>query len=217
MMRFLIVDDHDIVLQGIRRLVENAYPGAEIAEACEARAALVQVRGGNWDAILLDISMPGMSGLEVLQQIKATYPKLPVLMLSAHTEKMYAIRAFKLGASGFVNKDNTRQELLTALQTILAGNKYVAPTLAGDMAAYLFEKKSSPEREAGALPHEQLSDRELEVLTRLAKGEKVGDIAIAMGLSVSAVSTYRGRILKKLDADGTADLIRYAVEHGLRI
>jgi len=162
----------------------------------------------NWDLIITDISMPGRSGMEALQQIKMEYPKLPVLVLSGHTEEQYAMRALKAGASGYLNKDTAPEELLQAVRRILQGKKYITSNIADKLIADL-------DKDGEKQPHELLSDREFEVFKLIASGKSVSDIATQMLLSVTTVSTYRARVLAKMNLKTNADLTIYAIENKL--
>lgn len=214
MLRFLVADDHDVVCQGVQHILKQEFPDAFVAQAHNAGEVWQQLRVGRWDAVVLDIGMPGQSGLEILKEIKERWPALPVLMLSAHAEKLYAIRALKIGAAGYLNKESTSRELAGAVRQVLDGGKYLTSALAEQLADYIADGKGKSKDQ---LAHESLTDREYQVLCLLAQGRKVGEIADSMALSVSAVSTYRARILKKLQVESTAEIVRYAIEHDLRI
>ena len=164
-----------------------------------------------YDMVLLDISLPGKSGLDILRLIKKAKPKLPVVMLSVHTEEQYAMRAFKAGASGYLTKESAPEELISALRKISCGGKYVTSSLAEKMAFAITAIKREK------LPHERLSDREYEVMCMIASGKTINQIAKKLSLSGSAVSTYRARILEKMKMSSTSDIIRYVVRHGLLV
>ncbi len=208
MTRILIADDHEIVRRGLKEILAAAFEKAEVGEARDSREAIQQVMQKDWDAMLLDINMPGRSGLEVLEEVKRLRPKLPVLVLSAYPEEDYAVRALKLGASGYLSKRSASDELLVAIRKALAGGKYVTATLAEKLAASL---GSAIQQE----PHEALSNRELQVLRMIAGGETVKEIAAELSLSEKTVGTYRTRISEKMGLGTNVELTRYAIQHGL--
>lgn len=207
-MRFLIADDHAVVRRGLREILEEEIPGAEFGEAADTREALEQIRKHDWDVVVLDITMPGGSGLDVLRDSKGIRPNLAVLVLSMHPEDQYAVRALKAGAAGYLTKESAPEELVTAIRTILAGRKYVSASLAQGLALRLANGNDGP-------LHETLSDREHEVMLMLAAGTMVSHIAEELSLSVKTVSTYRTRILDKMGMKTNADLTRYAMENDL--
>jgi len=204
----LIVDDHPILRKGIRDLLLQEGAFATIVEADNAEAALSEVRREPWDLLILDVALPDKHGLEVLKEVKLLRPTLPVLMLSLYPEREFALRAFKAGASGYLTKDRAPSELLTAVKEIVAGRRYITSSLADQMATFLGTGQP-------ATPHDMLSDREIEVLRLLGQGKTVSTIADDIALSVKTISTYRARLLEKLQLRTTADLVRYAVEHHL--
>jgi two-component system, NarL family, invasion response regulator UvrY len=199
MRRFLIADDHDVVRRGLKQILFDAFPSAIVAEVTNAEDLLKKVGLEEWDAVISDISMPGRSGLEILQQIRQDHPKLPVLILSVHSEDHYAIRVLKAGASGYLNKESAADELVRAINHLLLGKKYITPSLGEKMATML-------DRDKEKLPHEYLSDREFEVFKLLAAGKSVSEIARMMSLSVTTVSTYRARIMTKMNLKTNSDL-----------
>ena len=207
-MKFLIADDYPIVRKGLIQLLREEFPDAEITETSNSPEALEEVRKQVLDIILLDISMPGRNGIETLKQIRAEGIKTPILMLSMHPEEQYALRALKAGASGFLNKESANEELLVAVHKVLAGRKYISSSLAEKLAGSFGETVEKPE-------HELLSDREMQVLQRIASGKTVSDIAEEIFLSVNTISTYRTRILEKLSLHNNAELTRYALDNGL--
>ena len=207
-MRILIADDHALVRKGLRQLLAEALPQVEFGEASNAQEALDLVWGNHWNVLLMDITMPGRSGLDLLKQLKQDRPELPVLVLSAHPEEDYALRVLKAGAAGFLNKDAAVEELLAAIRKVAAGGKYVSPSVGETLA-------ESVETLAPHPRHEDLSDREFEVFRLLASGKAVSEIAAQLSLSVKTISTYRTRLLQKLHVKGNAELIRYAVQHRL--
>ncbi|HXD79925.1 MAG TPA: response regulator transcription factor [Puia sp.] len=208
MLRILIADDHAVVRKGLRQILLEEFPTAEIVETPDAATLFLKVLREEWDVVITDISMPDKSGLEVLQQIRRDYPRLPVLILSAHSEDQYAIRSLKAGASGYLCKDSASEELVGAMRRILLGKRYITASLAEKLAFQL-------DQDADRLPHESLSDREFEVLKFLAAGKSVSEIAGQLCLSVTTISTYRARILAKMDLKTNYDLTRYAMENKL--
>jgi two-component system, NarL family, invasion response regulator UvrY len=205
MLRILTVDDHEVVRRGLKEMFPES--SATFGEARSGAEALTLVREQPWDVVILDISLGGRNGLEVLGDIKQLKPTLPVLILSMHAEEQYAVRAFKAGASGYVNKASPGEELRRAILKIVKGGQYVGPSLAEKIVLQL----TRPEQ----LPHESLSDRELEVLLSIASGKTVGEIAQQLSLSDKTISTYRRRILDKMDMKTNAELTHYAIRNGL--
>jgi len=204
----LIVDDHAVVRQGLIRILAESperWVGEEAGTAGEA-LKLIKIR--SYDAVVLDISMPDMNGLEALRAIKALRPGQPVLILSVHPEEQYAVRALRWGASAYLTKDSAPEELLKALAAALRGRRYIGASLAEKLVDALDGTSGKP-------LHENLSDREFEVFERLARGRSVGEIAIELFLSPKTVSTYRRRILEKLGLETTAQIIHYAARNGL--
>ena len=208
MIQILIVDDHAILRRGLQEILEREFRDVRIGGAGTAEQALTQLDSEKWDLVILDITMPGRSGVDVLRNLKALRPKLPVLVLSMHPEDQYGKRVLKAGASGYMNKESAPEELIKAVRKLLSGGRYVSPTLAETLAVDLG-------RDDGTPAHERLSDREFEVLRKMASGKTVGQIAQELHLSVPTVSTYRARILEKMGMSNTAELIRYAVSHHL--
>jgi len=208
MQSVLIVDDHAVVRQGLRQILADALSAVQIDEASNADEALGLVLKKNYDLVMLDISLPGRSGLELLRDIKYQQPSLPVLVLSVHPEDQMGVRILKAGASGYVNKDCEPLELVRAVNKVLSGGRYVSPTLAERLVLDI-------QSDAGKPPHELLSDREFEVLCAIARGKSVSEIARDLGLSVKTVSTYRARILDKMHMKTNAELTHYAVREGL--
>jgi two-component system, NarL family, invasion response regulator UvrY len=207
-MNILIADDHAIVRKGLIQLLREGYPAVNIFEAVNSAEAIDVTRTNQLDVILLDISMPGRNGIETLKQLRVDGVKAPVLMLSMHPEGQYAIRCLKAGASGFINKETATEELLGAVQRVLAGKKYITPAVAEKLAETMSDHGEKP-------PHESLSDRELQVLNLIASGKTVSEIAEQIFLSVNTISTYRSRILEKLKLSNNAELTRYAIENDL--
>ncbi len=206
-MRILIADDHAIVRMGLRQIVEQ-MAHVSVEEVVNGQEVLVKIREERWDALILDISMPGGNGLDVLQEVKHMLPNLPVLVLSVHPEDQYAMRVLKAGASGYMNKDCAPGELLLAIQKVIAGGKYISPTLAERLAFVISGNFDG-------LPHEILSDREYRVLVMIGSGKSVSEIANELTLSVKTVSTYRTRVLEKLNMRNNAELIRYTIDKQL--
>jgi DNA-binding NarL/FixJ family response regulator len=207
MMRVLIADDHAIVRKGLRQIAEESGQ-ISVGEACNGQEALDKLRQERWEALVLDINMPGRHGLDVLQSVRDLQPGLPVLILSMHSEDQYAMRVLKAGASGYMNKDAAPDELVQAIQKVVAGGKYISPSLAEKLA---FEISGNTEKE----PHEKLSDREYRVLVMIGAGRSVGQIADDLALSVKTISTYRSRVLEKMNLSTNADMIRYVIDHNL--
>jgi DNA-binding NarL/FixJ family response regulator len=210
MMRALIVDDHAILRIGLKRLLADAFPGAAFGEASDARQALEQLKKKEWDVALLDITLPGKNGLDLLKELKLARPKLPVLVLSAHPEDQFAVRALKAGAGGYMTKESAPEELVKAVRKILAGGRYVSPTLAEKLALTVG-------KDSTRTPHETLSDREYEVMCRIASGKTVKEIADELSLSAKTISTYRARILEKLAVKNSAEIMQYAIRNSLVI
>lgn len=207
-MKVLIADDHSVVRRGLKQILLEGFPTAQIEEVPDAEELIKKVVQQPWDVIISDLSMPGRSGLEALQQIKQINPKLPVLILSIHPEDQYAIRVLKAGASGYLSKDSAPDELVNAVQKVLLGKKYITDSIAEKLASVL-------DSDTDKAAHETLSDREFTVLKLLAAGKSVSEIAESMYLSVTTVSTYRSRIMAKMNMKNNADLTLYAVEHKL--
>jgi DNA-binding NarL/FixJ family response regulator len=208
MIHILIVDDHAIVRRGLKEILVRDLGGVYAGEAASADQALLQIDQKPWDLVILDIAMPRRSGIDVLRQIRAVKPKLPVLVLSMYSEAQYGRRVLKAGGSGYMVKESAPEELITAVRQVLSGRRYITPALAEALASQLQNDNGQP-------LHESLSDRELEVLRLLGGGKSVGKIAQDLGLSVPTVSTYRARLLEKLSLSTTAELIRYAIRHHL--
>jgi DNA-binding NarL/FixJ family response regulator len=207
-MNILIADDHAIVRKGLVQLLKEEFLSVSITETTNGAEVLERAKDSIWDIILLDISMPGRNGVELLKQLRADGIKAPVLMLSIHPEEQYALRVLKAGASGFLNKDSANEELITAIHKVLAGRKYITSTVAEKLA----EGASNPGEK---LLYEYLSDREMQVLELIASGKTVSEIAEEISLSINTISTYRTRILEKLTLNNNAELTRYAFDNGL--
>ena len=207
-LRILIVDDHAIVRDGLRQLLASKLPQAIFGEGRNAQEALERVIKEPWNVLLLDISMPGQSGLDVLQQIKVLQPSLKVLVLTRHPEDQYALRVLKAGAAGYLTKETASAEVVNAVQAVQKGGKYISASLAQRLVSNL----NAPAQKA---PHEGLSDREFQVLRMIAAGKSVKEIAFDLSLSVKTVSTYRTRVLAKLGFKTNAQAIRYAMREKL--
>lgn len=208
MIRILIADDHPILRRGLKEILVRELEGAICGEAGNAQEVLCEVQSRDWDLAIIDVTMPGRSGLDVLKDLKGLRPKLPVLVLSMHPEDQLGKRALKAGASGYMNKESAPEELIKAVRKVLEGGVYVSPALAEQLALDLHEN-------AGRPLHETLSHREFEVLRMLASGKTVTQIAEELHLSVPTVSTHRGHILAKMNMTTTAELISYAVRNRL--
>jgi two-component system invasion response regulator UvrY len=208
MIRVIVADDHAVVRRGVVQIIGAAGDMTATGEASSAAEALQLVRQDDCDVLVLDVAMPGGGGLEVLAQLRGLKPLLPVLMLSMYPEKQYAVRALKAGAAGYLTKDTAPDELLAAIRAVARGERYVTPALADKLVALLRTGRSED-------PEEALSDREYQVLRLLGARLTVTEIAAELSLSVKTVSTYRTRILEKLDLRNTAEIIHYALEHGL--
>lgn len=208
MIRVLIADDHAILRRGLREILIRELEGVVCGEAENAQQVLAQVQNQNWDLAIVDITMPGRSGLDVLKDLQRVQPGLPVLVLSMHPEDQYGKRVLKAGASGYMNKESAPEELIKAIRKVLAGGRYVSPTLAERLAVEWGTN-------AGRPLHENLSDREFEVLRMIALGKTVSQIAAELHLSTTTVSTYRARILEKMNMTTTAELMRYALRNDL--
>lgn len=206
--RILIVDDHAVVREGLARIFAAAGEGWTVGEASSGFQALEWLRRKHADLVIVDLSMPGMSGLELIRRIRHGFGRLAVLVLSMHAEEQYAMRAFKAGANGYITKDVASSELVRAASKVIAGGAYVTPELAERVVMEL-------NGGVGVARHSQLSDRELEVLRRLVAGQRPTDIANALHLSIKTISTHKSRILEKLELPTLADLVRYGLEHGL--
>ena len=208
-MRVLIADDHEIVRRGLKQILNDEFEKLKVHEAENSQAAMDTVLQHPLDLVLLDINMPGRSGLEVLEQIRQERPKLPVLVLSAYPEEDYALRCLKLGAAGYLTKRSASAELLTALHKALGGGKYVTASMAEKLAAALSDGASA------SAPHDTLSNRELQVLRLIAAGRSIKQVAAELSLSEKTVATYRTRISEKMGLATNVELTRYAMQHGL--
>lgn len=208
MIKVLIADDHPIVRQGLRQILAGTTDMEVVGEAVNGQEALDQVRLGGWDVLVLDITMPGRSGFDILKDLKHEQPHLPVLVLSIHAEEQLAVRVLKAGASGYLTKENAPDELVKAIRKVVGGGRYISPGLAESLAFGLDAASDRPR-------HEALSDREFQVMQLMAGGKTLAEIAEELSLSAKTVSTYRTRLLEKLDIKTNAELIRYALENEL--
>jgi two-component system invasion response regulator UvrY len=211
MSAFLIVDDHAILRSGLARMIKSAFPNSLVGEAQDSAEALGMVTDKTWDVLILDIGLPGRSGLEVLQDVQRLRPKLPVLVLTGLVDDAVAIRVFAGGAMGYLCKDCSETDLITALRKLLNGGRYLTESLAEKLAKHLSQKQLR----SGAKAEEDVTGRMLEVLMRLGKGDTVKAIASDMGLSVKTVSTYRMRLIERLHLKSNADIVRYCLLRGL--
>lgn len=208
MIKILIADDHAIVRRGLKEILEE-QPGMRVAgEAGNAQDVLEFLRGQSCDLVVLDLVMPGKNGLDLVKAIKEGYPRLPVLVLSVHPEDQFAVRALKAGASGYMTKESAPEELVKAVRKVVAGGKYVSPSLAERLA---FEVESG----STDVPHKALSDREYQVLCRIGSGKTITEIGNELSLSPKTISSYRARILNKMQMKTTAQLTHYAIKNGL--
>ena len=208
MLRILIADDHTVVRKGLIQILLEEFTNAVIEEVADAEALIQKVMSEKWDVVVSDLSMPGRSGLDALQQIKLSFPDLPVLILSIHPEEQYALRALKAGAAGYLSKDTAPDELVKAVQKVLLGKKYISQSIAERLA-------NSFSSDHNNTPHEILSDREFDVMKFLANGKSVSEIAEMLSLSVTTVSTYRARVMTKMNLKSNSDLTKYAIENNL--
>ena len=206
MTRVLLVDDHAVVRQGLKQVLAESLPDATFGDAASADEALRMVRTANWDIVVLDISLPGKSGIEALKELRAAHPRLPVLVLSMHPEEQFAVRALKAGAAGYVTKRTAARDVVAAVRKVLSGGRYVSASLAERLAA---------QTQAGSAqaPHETLSDREYQVFRLLAMGKTVKQIGKELDLSPQTVSTHRTHILEKMGMQSNAELIQYAMQN----
>ena len=208
MIKVLIADDHSVVRKGLKQIIQEKSDMIVAGEATNGTEALEMARKGDWDVLVLDVSLPQRNGMEVLQEVRRSKPHLPVLILSVYPEEQFGIRVLKAGAAGYMNKASALDELVAAIRKVVAGGKYVSPTLAERFA---FELSGDLTK----APHELLSDREYDVMRMMGAGKPPSDIAKELALSVKTVSTYRSRVLLKLSLKSNAELIRYVLEHNL--
>jgi len=207
MYRVLLVDDHAVVRAGVRAILEDRFGTLAVTETGSGDGALSAL-AAPFDVVILDLSMPGRSGIDLLAEIKHRHPELPVLIVSLHAEEQFAVRALRAGAAGYVMKSSASEHLVAAFERVVRGGRYVSEALAERLAVQAGGC-------GGAAPHERLSDREFEVMRGIASGEAVGEIASRMNLSVKTISTYRARLLEKMGMATNAELVRYAIQNGL--
>ena len=208
MIKILIADDHAVVRRGLKQILAEEPNMAVFGEACNAQEVLKNVREQNWDIVILDITMPDRSGLEVLKELKNIRPKLPVLILSIHPEEQYAVRVLKAGAAGYMTKESAPEELVKAVRKVIRGSKYISPSLVEKLA---FDLETDSEKPL----HEALSNREYQVMCMIASGKTVKEIAKKLYLSVKTISTHRARILEKMKMKTNAELTHYAIKNRL--
>ena len=206
--RILLVDDHPVVRQGIKQVLAGAFDPALVGEAASAEQGLTEVRETDWDVMVLDIGLPGMSGLDLLRNLRRECPDLPVLVLSMHPTDQFARRAINAGASGYLTKDSAPTELVRAVGEVIAGRRYLNPEVIDELIT-----SQQPERPHPL--HDLLSDREYQVLRMIASGRSVTQIATRLSLSTKTISTYRARVLEKMQMKTTAELMHYGIQHGI--
>lgn len=207
-MKVLIVDDHPVVRRGLKQILSEAPDISKFGEACNGMEVLQKIDEQDWDIVILDINLPDKNGLDVLKELKTVHPGLPVLVLSIHPEDQIAVRVLKSGASGYLTKDSAPEELVKAVRKVISGGKYISMSLAEKIA---YDLEPYNERQ----PHEVLSDREYQVACMIANGKTVKEIAAELFLSVQTISTYRARILRKMNIRTNAELIHYAIKNRL--
>ena len=208
MLKVLIADDHPVVREGLKQIVTETQDMVVAGEANNGQEVLNKIREGDYDVIVLDITMPGRNGMDVLRQLRSERPRLPVLILSIHSEEQYALRALRAGASGYLTKESAPDELVVAIRKVSWGGKYISSSLAEKLA---FKLEVGREQ----APHETLSDREYQVMCMIASGKTVTEIAQELYLSEKTISTYRTRILEKMQMKNNAELTYYAIKNGL--
>lgn len=207
-MHILIADDHAVVRRGLREILADSIPDAGFSEAGNGDEVLGQLSKSAIALLVLDINMPGRSGMDVLRDVKHSYPRLPVIILSVHPEEQYAMRCLRAGAAAYINKESASEELASATKKILSGGRYISASLAEKLISTLDEPGDKP-------PHESLSDREHEVMKMIAAGVHLTEIGEKLHVSVKTVSSYRARIMEKMHMTSNAELTRYAMTHGL--
>ncbi|OPY70864.1 MAG: Response regulator UvrY [Syntrophorhabdaceae bacterium PtaU1.Bin034] len=208
MLRVIIADDHPVVLIGLREIIKDSFHDVTVDETRRGYEAISRIQNNRYDAAILDIALPDISGLDAVREIKKRKPKLPVLVMSMHPDEHYALRAIRAGGQGYVSKRSSVSEFVQALQKILAGKRYVNPTFAEQV---LFEVESDAERP----PHERLSNRELQVACMIGRGKTIKQITEELHLSMNTIRTYRARVMEKMGVKATSELIRYAMKHSL--
>lgn len=208
MIQILVADDHPIMRDGLRQIVAASGDIVVSAEASNGEEVLAKLKHGNFDVLVLDLSMPGVSGVELIKRVMIERPKQHILILSMHKEELYAVRTLKAGASGYLCKDSASNQLIPAIRKVAGGGRFVSPEVAERLALEI-----SPRRQA--MPHTQFSDREFQIFRMIAAGKSITEIANTLMLSVKTVSTYKTRILEKMHLTNATELIRYALKHGL--
>jgi len=208
LLKILVIDDHEVVRRGVKQILQETFPHVEVGEADTGQKGIAAVRQEPWDLAIVDISLPDQSGLELLCELHDTAPQLPLMVLSLHSEEQYAVRAFRAGAMAYLTKQTAPEELARAVQQVLTGRMYVTASIGERMAGSLSKDSTGPD-------HHTLSNREFEVLRCLAQGQSIKSIGQSLDLSVKTISTYRARLLGKLQLSTTAELIRYALDHHL--
>jgi two-component system, NarL family, invasion response regulator UvrY len=208
MLKILLADDHAVVRQGVKQILAEAFAQATFGEARNAHELLALVGGERWDIVVLDLNMPDSNGLEALKQIKQSHDQLPVLILSMYPEDQYAVRTIRAGAAGYLNKESAPEELVLAIRKILHGGQYISPTVADELVQYARHEDDQP-------LYKRLSDREYQVLCLIASGKEVKEISSELGLSAKTISTYRARLLDKMNMKSNAELTYYAIHNGL--
>jgi DNA-binding NarL/FixJ family response regulator len=209
--RALCIDDHAIFRQGVKQILQQYDAQVKIGEAATAGAAMQLARESRWDVVILDLSLPDRSGLQLLGELKREQPELPVVILTMHGDDEYAVRAVRGGASAYVTKESAPEELITALRKVMAGGRYMTPALA-EKVAFAYASQGGPDK-----PHQTLSERELQILRLIGVGKSLKEIAATLELSVKSVGTYRTRVLEKMSMSTNADLIRYVIENQLSV
>jgi two-component system, NarL family, invasion response regulator UvrY len=208
MLRILLADDHAVVRRGVKQILVEAFAQAVFGEAQNAQELIDLVGKDHWDVVVLDLNMPGGNGLEALKQIKLNQPQLPVLILTMFPEDQYAVRTIRAGAAGYLNKESAPEELVQAIHKILRGGKYISSAVADELVLYALDADDQP-------PHKHLSDREYQVMCLIASGREVKEISVELSLSAKTISTYRTRILEKMNMKTNAELTHYAIHNGL--
>lgn len=206
MLRILIADDHEIVRTGLKQILREEYPFALIEDAEDGIVLLEKALNAHWDIVISDLAMPGVNGIDALKKIKENSPRCPVLILSMYPEDQYAIRVVKAGASGYLSKDMAQEELINAVRKVLSGKKYLNPLIADQLTS---------DSGSHSMPHDILSERELIVLKMIGAGKTTSDISQVLNLSPTTVSTYRSRILEKMNMKSNAEITRYVIENHL--
>ena len=210
MIHVLLVDDHTLVREGLKRIIADSNLFSVVAEAADGNEALQRLRAQAIELVLLDLSMPGRSGVELVKQIKLEFPNLRILVLTMHEEDQYAVRAIRAGASGYLTKDSASASLILAMEKIARGGMYISARLAEQLALNLQSNENTEQ------PHKLLSDREFQVFLALVDGNAVGEIAANLNLSIKTISTHKAHLLKKMQAQSVAELVRYAITHALK-